>query len=369
MAAADYFYRADTLEGAARAVQLDPANARYHAWLAEMQEHEGIDPEPELERAAALNPRDSSARIRLGLAAEQRGDLARAERDLLEAARIDRQFDPRATLANYYFRRNAPEPFWRWARDAFAVGYGDLTPLYRLCWRMTDDPAVVRAALSGDHVTLSSYLGFLLGEDRLDAAAPVGREVGAQATAADRDLLLATVDRLLESGRPAAAVDVWNPLCGGLLACSPLDPGRGVSLTNPEFRFAPIGRGFDWRVSHEPEITAAREASPPSLRISLSGRQPESCELLAQVVPLAAQRRYRVRMEYRTTGAPVGIGLRILSAEAALRANEEWTSAELFFTSEAAAAARLAVVYQRTPGSTRAEGSIAVRHVELGFAR
>jgi hypothetical protein len=319
-----------------------------------------------LERAAELNPRDSAVRIRLGLVAEQRGDFARAERDLLEAARIDRQFDPRAALANFYFRRNAAGPFWRWARESFAMGYGDLAPLYQLCWRLTDDPATVRAALPNDHVILGSYLGFLLAEDRLDAAAHVGREFASQGTAADRDLLLATVDRLLDQ-RNASALAIWNSLCGRLLECTPLDPDRGVSLTNPAFRVQLVQRGFDWRVSRDSEITAARETSPPSLRISLSGHQPESCELLSQMVPLAANRRYRLRAHYRTAGlnAESGLRWRILSAELPLRASGDWTSADLFFTSNAATIARLALVYQRPTGSTRAEGSIALREIEL----
>jgi hypothetical protein len=369
LARADAFFRSDTLEGARRAVRLDAGNARYHAWLAEVEEHEGLDPQPELQLSTALNPRDSAVLIRLGLVAEQRGDAARAERDLLEAARIDRQYDPRATLANYYFRRGAQEPFWRWAREAFAVGYGDLRPLFQLCWRMTDNPAVVRAALPDDRAVLASYLGFLLQENGLDAAAPAARELAAQAEPADRDLLLAAVDRLIESPDSTAALAVWNPLCGRLLACAPLDPEGGVSLTNPAFRSEPLQRGFDWRVSHDPEITAARENSPPLLRISLSGRQPEFCELLAQVVPLAARRRYRLRVRYRSAGlaADTGIRWRIATAELPLRASDEWSTVELLFQTEAAVIVRLSMIYQRAPGSTRAEGSMIVGSVELRF--
>jgi Tfp pilus assembly protein PilF len=66
-------------------------------------------------------PRSSSAWIDTGLAAEEAGDYAGAERSLLEAARIDRQHLPAWSLANFYFRRGDPASFWPWARRAAAL--------------------------------------------------------------------------------------------------------------------------------------------------------------------------------------------------------------------------------------------------------
>ena len=43
-----------------------------------------------------------------GLAAETRGDAALAEKWLQEAATVDRQYEPRWTLANFYFRQSQP---------------------------------------------------------------------------------------------------------------------------------------------------------------------------------------------------------------------------------------------------------------------
>jgi hypothetical protein len=370
LACADAFYRADSLEAAAQAVRLDAGNARYLAWLAELQEHEGLDPTPALEHAAALNPRDSAIRIRLGLDAEQRRDFARAQRDLLEAARIDRQFDPRATLAHYYFRRGDAPKFWRWVHEALATGYGDLTPLFQLAWRMTDDPETVRAALPPNSSVRGRYLAFLLAEDRLHAAGSIAQVFAAQAGPPDLPLLLSACDRLLERQEFSPALATWNVLCKRLLPYRALDPARGVSLTNPGFRFEPLLRGFDWRISTSSEISAVREESPPALRIMLSGRQPESCEMLAQFVPLAAHRKYRLRFHYRTTGVPAESGLRcrVFAAEAPLPASAEWTAGALSFESGDATGARLALLYRRPPGSPRAQGSITLRELDLGFA-
>src|SRR5438874_1728361 len=131
LALADRLFHAGSADALARAIRLAPGNAQYFAWLAEYREAEGLDPDPALATAARLNRMDSSVIIRRGLRAEFRNDFAGAESFLLEAAAVDKLFDPRAALANFYFRRNRPEPFWRWAREAFAISYGDLTSLFR----------------------------------------------------------------------------------------------------------------------------------------------------------------------------------------------------------------------------------------------
>ena len=44
LAWADFRFRENTLASVAEAVRLDPANARYLAWLAELREYAGEDP-------------------------------------------------------------------------------------------------------------------------------------------------------------------------------------------------------------------------------------------------------------------------------------------------------------------------------------
>ena len=354
LAWADLLYRQGTLDSTRRATRLDPWNARYFVWLAELEEHEGADPAPSLERAHALDPLDSAVLIRLGLLAEDRGDFARAERDLLDAARVDHQCDPRATLANYYFRRQDAPDFWRWLREALAIHYGDPAPLFNLAWRMTDRPELIHAALPKDGKLTGRYLSFLLTTGRLEAAAAITGEV------ADRGVLLDATDRFLERNYAAAAVAAWNRL-----GYAPLAPERGVSLTNPTFAHDPVRRGFDWRVPANSEISVARD-TPPALRIALSGRQPESCELLAQFVPLMQRRTYRFRFHYRTEGA--GFHWQISGADQPVAAAAEWTAGEMLFSSGDAAVAKLSLVYRRPPGSVRFEGGIHLRELSLGFA-
>lgn len=382
LALADYRFRASSLRPAAEAVRLDPNNARYWAALAEYQAGEGLDPNPALERAARLNPLDSSVWMHRGLRAEFERDYARAEEYLLEAARVDKLFDPRSTLMNYYFRRNQPEPFWRWAREAFDISYGDLTPLFRLCWRMSDDAELIRTrALGYSRDVLRAYLGFLLVERRLEAAEPVARQLAPNAAASDGPVLLDFLDTWLERrpidrGRLNSALAVWNSLCiRNVLPLSPLEPLENP-LTNGDFRRPLTARGFDWRAPQNPDISATR-VTPRGLRIDLSGKQPERCELLAQYLPLSSGKPCRFRFEYQTSPLPPESGLRWRLRDASFGrdllvsghlSSPDWKRIELAVSAQDAALGRLALEYSRVPGTSRPEGWIALRDLEIRCA-
>ena len=94
----------------------------------------------ELRVAVRLNPRLASAWIYLGLDAEADGDLAEAEQDLLQAARVDRQYLPAWTLANFYFRRGDTVNFWPWAARAASLTFDDYRPLLRLADALETSP-------------------------------------------------------------------------------------------------------------------------------------------------------------------------------------------------------------------------------------
>jgi Tfp pilus assembly protein PilF len=354
LALADWLFRANTPASVARAAAIDPGNAGYHAWLAEIQEHDGRDPTAELETAARLNPSDSAILIRLGLRAESQGDFAHAERYLLEAARIDKLFMPSWTLANYYVRVGDNERFWPWARQALEMGYGDLSPLFQLCWRVSSKPDI----LPQQHSVLGKYLTFLLAHDHLEAAAPVAERFLDQAQPSDAAAVLNYCDRLIERRSITPAVAIWNKLCARkLVPFAPLDPDRGVALTNGDFQFVPLQQGFDWRTSQDPEISVTRAQSPPELRLHLSGKQPERCELLSQFVPLSAGRKYIFRFEYKTSISGLSWGEPISAAD-------DWKRQEIALSEPG----KLALRYDRPTGSARAEGEIWLRNTSIALA-
>src|SRR5215469_5079731 len=154
------------------AVQIEPANTEYLIFRALQVEYDGGDPRPSLERAAELNPLNSAPRIRLGLDAEVRGDFAAAEKWLIDAALIDRQFEPRWTLANFYFRRENRDEFWKWIGQALDISYGDQRPAFELCWRMSDRAEeIMSRAIPDRREVLAAYLGWLLETRRAAALA------------------------------------------------------------------------------------------------------------------------------------------------------------------------------------------------------
>jgi hypothetical protein len=283
---------------------------------------------------------------------------------------------------NYYFRRNNPEAFWRWAREAFSISYGDLTSLYRLCWRQTSDAEAIRTrALPPIPGVLRSYLYFLLAEKRLDAAVPIAHQLSDYAGREDLPALLDFIDNLLTQPEPsrfdtASALTVWNSLCiRNVLPFSPFAPERNLALTNSDFHLPLSNRGFDWRAPATPDISAVR-VSPGGLRIDLSGKQPERCELLVQFVPLSPGKSCQLRYSYQTSGFPPDSGLEwqlvdLATGKDLLPPGPQFSAgdskpADVSFAARTASLARLALRYSRVAGTSRVEGSLTLRDMELG---
>ena len=108
---ADAAFRNRHRRGGARARDLS-GSRDYLLQRALQLEYDGVDSTALLERAARVNPLSSEPRIRLGLAAETRGDFAKAEPWLLMRLVLP---SIRAGLdaANFYFRRERRDEFWK----------------------------------------------------------------------------------------------------------------------------------------------------------------------------------------------------------------------------------------------------------------
>ena len=371
----EFEFHRNTIQSVQTAVRLDPARGRYHAWLAELLENDGRDGAAELAEAARLNPMDSRVWIRRALDAEAAGDPSSAESLLLHAASIDRLMEPRWSLMNFYFRAGQEPKFWPWARRAFDISYGDRKPLFELCWRMRDNAAIVEsAALPPSYPIRAQFVRFLLEKDRPAEAASLAARIAPEAPPADTALLAACADRLALSDAPAdtaRALTLWNALCRRrLLPFAELDPEAGRSLTNGSFDREPTSLGFDWRIPKIDGVSVLRTADPRALRFTLSHKQPDACDLLVQIAPVAAGRRYRLSLSYRTSGIAPASGLRF-RAGAALGpdlSSESWTSAVFDFT-PADPRAALTLEYRRPLGMVRAEGTLELASVSLESAR
>ena len=336
--------------------------ASYQRWA----ELEPARAQEALRSALNANPRASAVWNELGLMAERSGNGGEAARDLDQAARVDRQYQPAWTLANYSFRRGDAAGFWPAAARAAALAYDDLRPLLELCDRMEPDPGIALARL-GPSVRLErAYLDLLIGKNRLEAAQDVARLMLARPSPENTARLTDFTERLIAVGRGTAALEIWN----GLGKFAMLDPAHGVVLTNGDFATSPSGAGFDWRLTAPAGLL--NHWNPSTLRFTFSGSGPEDCALLEQWAPLAVHR-YRLSVEFQTAGMPAATGLRwaITPREGAgqegpgLASAQTWQERRWSFAPEQAGLARVRLVYRREPGTTRATGSIELRNVRL----
>ena len=346
LARADAAFRQRTPQDIARAMELEPENGEYLAALALQAEYSGQDPTQLLEEIARLNPRASAPRIRLGLAAELRGDPNQAERWLKDAYSVDRQFETRWTLANFYFRQNKPDEFWTWIRSALEMSYGDRVAAFDLCWQMSNQAAeILDRAIPDRREVVASYLAYVLNHHKQTAIAGAALRLANIRTPDDLPLLYSATDAVLDA-------DLWQALGNP----------RPAGITHPDFEEPRIGHGFDWRIADTPGVT---HQTLEGHRIRFSGQQPESCELLRQVVgglrPGAA---YMLHWETRTQGiaSPTGLMWQIANRTGEIAASGDWSAGMMAFTPDSDHAV-LVLTYRRPEGEVRTEGSVDLKQV------
>ena len=304
----------------------------------------------------------------LGLAAERDGDMEQAADCFLAAEKVDRQYLPAWTSANFFFRSGNDRQFWRAAKRAAAMSYDDPAPLIELADHREPN-AIAALERLGDSAHLErGYLRFLIGQSRWQEAEEVAAGLSVRGDAPDRELLLDFTDRLIEANEGGAALTAWN----GLQQFPAPDRASRGTLVNQNFKRQPSGQGFDWRVTEPPRGSVHWE--PLKLEYWLAESTPDACTLLEQWVVLD-RGRYRLRFEYRTQGLADETGLRwtllhggrVEASSAALaqapkRISNE-NAAEWNFRVAKAGLYELAWIYSRVPGTTHREG-----RAEMAFA-
>ena len=352
LALADAAFRRQTPQSVARALKILPDRANYLLFRAQQMDYDGQDSTALLERAARVNPLSSAPRLRLGLTAEARGDFPGAEKWLLDAARVDRQFEPRWTLANFYFRRERRGEFWKWMRAALEVSYGDRRLAFDLCWRMSQNPEEVLAqAIPERHEVLAAYLYYVMDQHR-EAAGAAALTLVDLHDRSDVPQLETACDLFIDDGKVVEARELWRQM----------GHAQTGLIYNGDFATEPSGHGFDWRPSRAEGI--AYVSLPGSYRIQLSGKQPESTELLRQFVALQPGKIYSLRWEARTQGlgSPSGIEWTAGATRGALEPAEDFRAGTMDFKAEAALVP-ITLAYRRPTGQARAEGSVEIRAV------
>lgn len=329
-------------------------------WAGERQEPE--ETRESLRAAVASNPRDSLAWIALGLAAERAHEPAEAARDFEEAERVDRQYLPAWTSANFFFRQGNAARFWTAAARAAGLVYDDPRPLIDLADRMEPNPAIVLSRLRATPFVERAYLDFLTGRSQWDGAQSVALKILARADGKDSGRLRGFTDRLLGAGRGDPALS----LCRRIKNCPAPDLAAPSILVNGGLDAQPSGHGFDWQILPSPGVRA--EWKSGQLGLIFSGSEPDEVALVEQWVMLPG-RRWRLEFEYQ---AP-RMGLRWGLSQAdypqqtgpALTPSESWVPGRWNITARNTGLARLRLLYRREPGSRRITGRAAVRRIRL----
>jgi tetratricopeptide (TPR) repeat protein len=369
LAYAEIQFRRDTPVAITRAAELDrfAPPAGYFERLAD------LDPEHAaqwLDAALQANPRLSAVWIAQGLAAEAAGDIDRAERDFLQAARVDRQYLPAWTLANFYFRRESPGQFWIWARRAAELTYDDFRPLLALAHAVEPSPRAVLEKLGGSEPLLRADLDYLTARERFDDAQEVARLMlgrrPASGVFSETPRLLELAERQIRAGNAAYALELWISVHP-----SSVNPEESSVLANGELLQSPSGVAFDWRLPRTDGEMAAWQ--PSQLTFSLSGDQPESCALLEQIVSVSRANRYRLHFEYFTAGiaSPTGLVWDLDGDEApALKPANAWIASTAVLRASTgslgrASLGKLRLLYRREPGTVRVQGRLLLRHLRM----
>lgn len=374
---ADYRARQETVAGTERAIALTPGQSLYHFRLAMLlADRDSHRSNAALNDALKRNPADADSWIELGLRLEAADNYAEAERCLLRAAAESKLYLPRWTLANYYYRRNDTAHFWQWANGAAEMVYGDPAPLFGLCERVAEDSDLAEHLDLRSPDLRASYLSYLIGRREISRIGANAERVLAAARPSDGPLLVASCDQLLEGKQVDDALRIWNGLAAAhRIPFAALAPDGGPVLTNRFFQNSPTSEGFDWRLPSLEGVSAAREEDAGGLRLTFTGAQPERCEPLAQFVPVQENQTYELTFRYRTSAITPGSGPRwqvLDGARAGVIAESEGlASADAaegrvrFNTPKGCRLLRLALVYERAPGTTRIEGYVVLRDVQL----
>jgi tetratricopeptide (TPR) repeat protein len=359
IAYAEYLFRSGRPGTIERAAALAPLRADYQARL------------KRLDQAVMLNPYLASAWIELGLRAEAAGDAAKAEAALRQAATVDHTFEPRWTLANFYFRRANWDEFWKWIRAAADMSYGDRTGVFQLSWRATtDSQMILDRAIPADRSVLASYVAFLAGASRYPAAQAAASRWLPLAVKTDVPALLQFCDLLIEKAHDSmAALQIWNALIEkGWLPFPPLQLNTGSVITNGTFRAPPLSHGFDWRLPSQPGI---RVTSQQGLAITLDGHQEEQTDLLIQWLPLRPSSQYEITIYAQSADIPANSGLRLKildGASATVFAESEMSvpvSVLRFETPLHASLGKLVLCYRRALGTNRIAGTVVLSSIAI----
>jgi tetratricopeptide (TPR) repeat protein len=373
---AAHLFALNTAASVPAAVALVPYHAAYIARLAAWrpQQRDRL-----LRRAVELNPWDYQSWIQLGVATEmQQGDAEGAERDYLRAAEVDHMFLPKWTLTNFYFRQRRPSDFFHWANAALQVTPYSPDPIFAQMWLVSQDAGRIAAAIPERARVLLQYAWFLSNARQFTAIPPVMQRLIARVGSADpnlwgRDDLVASIeDEILREGDRRDGLAIWTSLKHGGWVPHGI-PDSEHPLTNGNFHVPFFRHGFDWAPMDSTGATVEQFRDAGTVRITLSGEQPDHCVLLRQYVPLRPGSIYRLAWRTAAQDTDAGSGLHWHLRAMPAKAGDDLVSGDLLgpapgawrFRAPSSELAMLSLEYSRPLGRIRAAGTVTLESASL----
>ena len=254
-----------------------------------------------LRKALGYNPWNSGAAMELGMASEESGDPAAAERYLKHAVRTDAGSRPLWAMINFYFRENRRDDFMA-SIDRYRRTDGeDARSLFRLVYASDDDVASILhhfRPLSCSE--LRGFLSVLEDRSRLLEALPVGTELTAcvdrESTAAIDDYL----SSLLADDHPEAAGFLQTKVRSALAQAS-FESQPTQILLNEDFAQPLTQKGFDWRINLVQGVRTQQFPQGHAMQFDFDGEEPDAAVLLYQPVVLTPGMRYRITGDSEST--------------------------------------------------------------------
>ena len=304
-----------TVEKYSRALEYDPGNPVLW-WSRGRLRHYSVQ-QLDLARAAAdytraleLNPRLSQAWVDLSDCLDRMGRYPEAE-TALENAFTTHRYSPliRWQAGNFFLRRGNLKKMYECFRMASQYEADKLAIATDIAWKIDDDHAGILEKLVPDDINSNlSYLGFLVGLDEMDLAAPVWRRCRDNTLPDEYEfkpsLVFAYIDRLLAHGRTAEAKKVWEEAIrkSGFAR----EPKSENLVWNGSFENEILRGGLDWRYPETTDVrfrvdSGSRMDKLRSLHITF-GEANISSGFLSQIVPIPKPGRYTLGFYVRTEG-------------------------------------------------------------------
>jgi hypothetical protein len=186
------------------------------------------------------------------------------------------------------------------------------------------------------------------------------------------DLIASSLDHVLASGDLHDALQIWTTLRDGRWIAQSV-PDANHPLTNGDFRLHFYNHGFDWLPLETEGARVDQLLDEPSIDISLSGYQPEHCQILRQYVAVEPGFLYKLQWKAEASGVPAGMGIAWHLHAANGDAGSDIVSGDLlnkpqvweFVATPNVNGFVLTLEYNRPSGQVRPTGRITLRSVTM----